>query len=107
MKYEKLLARLDESDQMDEDCDIEERLFGEAAAAIRELEQKLARLRIELSLERDASANLEAEVERLRGLLRECRHFVKALCDHDDATCGCYQHIVLRGIDAALGEGKA
>ena len=56
--------------------------------------------------QQDAIA-IQADNERLRELLRECRHFVKALCDHDDAACGCYQHIVLRGIDAALGEGKA
>ena len=46
-----------------------------------------------------------AKIEQLRGLLREARPFVKVMCDHDDNGCGCHQHTVLRGIDAALGEG--
>lgn len=50
---------------------------------------------------------LAARLVEAEALLRECRHFVKALCDHDDATCGCYQHIVLRGIDAFLTPDSA
>lgn len=50
---------------------------------------------------------LKLRLARAEALLSECRHFVKALCDHDDATCGCYQHLVLRGIDAFLAADSA
>ena len=72
MKHEELLARLDS--WQGELCHKGTPKYEcyEAAAAIREREAEVERLRIELSLERDASANLEAEIERLRRLL-DCR----------------------------------
>lgn len=70
-------------------------------------DERLADIEAQNRVMWDVANDREARLAKAEALLRECRHFVKALCDHDDATCGCYQHIVLRGIDAFLTADSA